>query len=75
MSHTPWKPIPGDVVKFHKSLSPGHAQCVWIPDNATCDVQRLFKNGDVAIALHDVYAAGKDNRKTVHVPLSSLTRN
>ncbi len=63
----------GDTVQFHKQLSPGHAKCIWIKDAEKCTVQKLFKNGDVAVALHDVYAAGKDNRRTIHVPAHSLT--
>lgn len=63
---------PGDKVNF--TVCPRWKACQWLKkDVEPATVQKVFKNGDVAIALHDVYAAGKDGRRTIHVKPSTLS--
>ena len=61
----------GDVVTFTPTGS--WTQCRWIPQHPqTATVQKIFRNGLVAVALHEVYAAGKDGMKTIHVSPQDL---
>lgn len=64
---------PGDVACFcRKFATYSWTLCTWLSDFETVTVQRNFKNGDAAVALHDVYADGKDGRRTIHVPQKAL---
>jgi len=53
----------GDHVIIH---SPSRAACSWWHDGATGTVQRIFRNGKVAVALHDIRNQSADGRLTQH---------
>lgn len=47
----------------------------WPNNPTTATVERVFKNGTVAVALDHVRNFSDDGRKTVHVPSVYLARS
>ncbi len=56
----------GDKITFHKKGTE-FEKCVWIPETSTATIQKIYKNGRIAIALHAVGNMSEDNMKTIHI--------
>lgn len=63
----------GMAVKVQVAANSPFLSCVWWPKGeVTGKVQKLFKNGQVAVAVDQLYVAGGDNKRTLHFNRSEL---
>lgn len=57
----------GDKVRIILKPDADLFKTMWWPKGETTGtVQKIFKNGKIAVAVDQLYAAGDDNKRTLH---------
>jgi hypothetical protein len=69
MSNSAFPLIPGEIIRIEMTADNQFNRCVWFPKgtHVMATVERVFKNGKLAVALHGTRNRSDDGRITVHL--------